>query len=88
MNNLNRKGVPPFCDIRMEYPKCIWCKSNLVTAYISDTAEPNRRKKAIGKICVNCDVVRDTTKFFNELKSKVQKKFKEKTRLHSLFFII
>jgi len=85
MNNLNRKGVPPFCDIRMEYPKCNWCKSNLVTAYISDTAEPNRQKKAIGKICVNCDVVRDTTKFFNELKSKVQKKFKEKEESKPIF---
>ena len=69
----------------MRYPKCNWCKSNLVTVYISDTAESNRQKKAIGKICVNCDVVRDTTKFFNELKGKVQKKFKEKEESKPIF---
>ena len=69
----------------MGYPKCNWCKSNLVTVYISDTSEFNRPKKAIGKICVNCDVVRDTTEFFNESKAKIQKKISEKAKSKPFF---
>jgi len=56
-----------------------------VTVYISDTSEPHRQKKAIGKICVNCDIVRDTTKFFNELKEKRHKKIVEKEKTKPFF---
>ena len=69
----------------MEYSKCNWCKSNLITVYIADTSESHRPKKSIGKICVNCDIVRETSQFFNDLKTKVQEKVKEKEKSKPFF---
>lgn len=66
--------------------ECITCKNKLVNVYL---AESGGNKKTIGKFCVHCDMPREPSEYFLELKhdkilkteeKRLQKKFDNKTR--------
>ena len=57
--------------------KCNFCERLLVNVYVADTSDKNRKHVSIGKFCLNCDTVRERTKFLIGKKQEIAEKKKE-----------
>ena len=54
--------------------KCVSCKINLLTVYLSD--KDTKVKRSIGKYCSICEGITKPTPFYFEIKKRMQKKLR------------